>query len=136
MDMMEKMEREKALRLGKDMSFIIAAWLSNPGPRPDLEPAAKLALKAWLEFEPSLARQTAPAAAVPDDTKRLNWLDAQWADGIHVEVCASNHGRGADSLGRFATVFTRRSGGRASSNIRDAIDEAMLSAAPGARSKR
>lgn len=57
---MTESDREEALRLGKDLSFIVAAWLANPGVRPDLEPSAKLALKAWLEFEPRLARHSAP----------------------------------------------------------------------------
>jgi hypothetical protein len=41
----------RAVELGKDLSFVVAAWLISPGPRPDIEPAAREALGAWLAFE-------------------------------------------------------------------------------------
>lgn len=216
---MTESDREEALRLGKDLSFIVAAWLANPGVRPDLEPSAKLALKAWLEFEPRLARHSAPqqeqvtsilrdtanaiatmatqrpsdplltrnewnalyirfqqilshenptwdagyhkgnadARAVlmrnapqglcpvcglvhcrvenasppaqPDvvrDALRLDLLDSMWADGVHLEVCAANDGRAADSLGRFVTLFTK-SGDHYGPNVRAVLDAALQS---------
>jgi hypothetical protein len=55
----------------KDCSFIIAAWLSNPRERPDLESSASIALKRWLELEPKLS--DAALAQPPDAKPAFAW---------------------------------------------------------------
>jgi hypothetical protein len=40
------------LEAGKDLSFVVTAWLSNPGIRPDLDAGARRALQRWLDAEP------------------------------------------------------------------------------------
>jgi hypothetical protein len=60
----------EAREAAKDCSFIIAAWLSNPRERVDLEPAARVALKRWLELEPKLSDA---ALGHPPDAKQVAW---------------------------------------------------------------
>jgi hypothetical protein len=56
----------------KDCSFIIAAWLSNPRERPDLESSARIALKRWLKVEPKLSDA---ALAQSPDAKPVCWIN-------------------------------------------------------------
>jgi hypothetical protein len=62
----------------KDCSFIIAAWLSNPRERPDLESSARIALKRWLELEPKLSDA---ALAQPPDAKPIGLPVFPFAEG-------------------------------------------------------
>jgi hypothetical protein len=61
----------EARETAKDCSFIIAAWLSNPKERPDLEPSARVALKKWLELEPKLSDA---ALTQPPDAKPIGYV--------------------------------------------------------------
>jgi hypothetical protein len=41
--------------------------------------------------------------SIQTDSALLDWLDAQWRDGVHVEVCAVGHD--PYSMNRRATVY-------------------------------
>ncbi len=47
----------------------------------------------------------AELAAAKRDAARLDWLDSQWRDGVHLEVCAKNTGLTWHGLYPSATVF-------------------------------
>lgn len=61
--------------------------------------------------------------AMAKDAARLDWIESQWTNGVHIEVCAIGKCSG-DVLEKQATVFTR-SGDHKSGTVRGAIDAAM-----------
>jgi hypothetical protein len=68
-----------------------------------------------------------PAADALTDTERLNWLEAQWREGVHVEVCAI----GGPTWHGLKPASTAYVGGRQRTDetLRGAID-AIRGAAP------
>lgn len=81
-----------------------------------------------IEFARALLHRSQPVAVVPaeqaEDSAMLDWLESQWQDGIHVELCATNDGLTVHGLRPAATVFTRIDETKGSS-IREAIRAAI-----------
>lgn len=61
------------------------------------------------------------------DAERLNWLDRQWRDGVHLEVCAEqSEGLGTwHTLRPYAALYDRTSTVHVGTTARQAIDAAM-----------
>ena len=57
------------------------------------------------------------------DAGRLDWLDSQWRNGVHVEACAKGDGTTWHALRRECTVYD--AGEHSAENTRAAIDAAM-----------
>ena len=49
----------------------------------------------------------ARVAELGRDAGRLDWVDAQWRDGIHIEVCSVGNGTTWHGLHRKASVYIR-----------------------------
>lgn len=82
-----------------------------------------------LAAEAVLALAIAPPAPVSEDAARLDWLDSQWVDGVHVEVCAKV--AITDRLVPISTVFSGRpQADFKAGNVRAAIDAAMQEPKP------
>jgi hypothetical protein len=69
------------------------------------------------------ATPQAPAEPPSEDTKRLDWIEAQWRDGIHVECCATG-GPTVHGLRKTVTVYFADKACEGA-DIRDAIDGAI-----------
>lgn len=82
-----------------------------------LKSELRIAIRSIL----SLSKQS----AVQADTVRLDWLEARWLDGVHVECCAANSGLTHHGLHPVATVYSGGLDGIEGPNIRAAIDAAM-----------
>ena len=57
------------------------------------------------------------------DAGRLDWIDSQWTQGVHVEACGQGDGTTWHAVKRACTVYG--DGTHAGENIRAAIDAAM-----------
>ena len=57
------------------------------------------------------------------DAARLDWIDSQWRNGVHVEACAKGDGTTWHALRRECTVYD--AGEHSAENTRAAIDAAM-----------
>ena len=57
------------------------------------------------------------------DAGRLDWIDSQWRNGVHVEACAKGDGTTWHALRRECTVYD--AGEHSAENTRAAIDAAM-----------
>lgn len=82
-----------------------------------------------LAAEAVLALAATPPAPVSEDAARLDWLDSQWVDGVHVEVCAKV--AIADRLVPISKVFSGRpQADFKAGDVRAAIDAAMQEPKP------
>lgn len=78
------------------------------------------AMDEWLATPPLLQKEEGDGK----DAARLDWLERQAGDGVHVECCHSGSFSGAD-LQRVCTVFMPK-GEYDADTLRAAIDAAML----------
>lgn len=62
-------------------------------------------------------------AAARKDAERLDWCEAQWQDGLHIEACGQGECSG-DRVRKVATVFMPKKD-HSAATIRAAIDAAM-----------
>lgn len=74
----------------------------------------------------STRARAALAAPVPADTARIDWLQAQWANGVHAEVCGKGDGTTWHAMRPAASVFVGPSTFEGST-LREAIDAALAS---------
>ena len=57
------------------------------------------------------------------DAGRLDWIDSQWTQGVHVEACGQGDGTTWHAVKRACTVYG--DGTHAGENVRASIDAAM-----------
>lgn len=71
-----------------------------------------------------LASKAAPMTTENDDTARLNWIERQWTEGVHVEVCGIGRGLTWHTVAKAASVFVGPQTYKGAT-LRDAIDSAI-----------
>jgi hypothetical protein len=80
-------------------------------------------VQAWIDAHwPADASRDAEVQRLREDAERLDWLERQATNGVHVECCHSGSFSGAN-LQRTCTLFMP-SGDHKADNLRDAIDAA------------
>jgi len=81
----------------------------------------------YVEHYTELGYRAIPVTILPEqeakDGERLDWLDKQWADGVHVEVCATGSFSGCN-LAKVATVYVGDAK-HSATTVREAIDTAL-----------
>lgn len=83
----------------------------------------------WAAWQAARATPPATAQAASDADALLDWLDAQWEDGLHIELSVANPGLTWHGLHRRAVVFTGRGDGRfEKGSVREAIRAAIAQA--------
>ena len=70
----------------------------------------------------TIAALFAERDATREDAARLDWIDSQWRNGVHVEACAKGDGTTWHALRRECNVYS--AGEHSADNVRAAIDAA------------
>lgn len=97
----------------------LACWLGVGGYNDESFDAHKFHVKiSWAIEEMAAERHQ-----LQKDAARLDWIDSQWTQGVHVEACGQGDGTTWHAVKRACTVYG--DGTHAGENIRAAIDAAM-----------